>query len=68
MQEGISGKIGVGYNYVLRKNIFASVIFNYGFGKFNNVNSPDILITNQHYNAYEIAIGITYRKFKIKNI
>lgn len=66
--KGISGKIGVGYHYVLGKNIFASVIFNYGFGKFNNVNSPGVLITNQHYNAYEIAIGITYRKFKIKNI
>jgi hypothetical protein len=51
---------GVGYERKLAGNVGISLMINYGFGQFNDVNYPGISVKNQHYDVTEFLIGFTY--------
>lgn len=58
--RGTGVKFGLGYEHDVARNLGLSLIVNYGAGRFNDVlySSP---VINQHYNAVEFLLGITYR-------
>ena len=51
---------GLEYERILTGNFGISLMVNYGFGQFKNVNYPGISVKNQHYSITEFLIGITY--------
>lgn len=58
---GTGGKIGLGYEYPLGKNLGLSLTANWGFGSFRDVTLQNISFTNQRYDVFEVLLGITYR-------
>lgn len=58
---GTGGKIGLGYEYPLGKNLGLSLTANWGFGKFGDITFQSVSVTDQHYDVFEILLGITYR-------
>jgi hypothetical protein len=51
---------GIGYERSVTRNFGISLMINYGFGQFNDVNYPGVSVKNQHYDATEFLIGFTY--------
>ena len=58
--NGTSQKIGLGYEYNLNKHFDVSLITNYGFGKFDDVNNISETILDQNYNSWDITLCLTY--------
>lgn len=58
---GTGGKIGLGYEYPLGKNLGLSLTANWGFGSFRDITLQNISFTNQRYDVFEVLLGITYR-------
>jgi hypothetical protein len=58
---GTGGKLGLGYEYPLGKNFGLSLTANWGFGKFGDITFQSVSVTNQHYDVFEVLLGITYR-------
>ncbi|MCU0388710.1 MAG: outer membrane beta-barrel protein [Chitinophagaceae bacterium] len=59
--KGYGGKAGIGYEYYIGKGFALNLTANYSLGKFNDIHYPEISFTNQHYNAFEILLGVTLR-------
>ena len=59
--SGTSQKIGLGYEYNLNKHFALSLITNYGFGRFNDVNDLLATIHDQYYDSWDITLSLTYR-------
>jgi hypothetical protein len=58
---GTGGKLGLGYEYPLGRNFGLSLTANWGFGKFGDITFQSVSVTNQHYDVFEVLLGITYR-------
>ena len=58
--KGIGFLAGLGYEKRLIGNIGISLMVNYGYGKFNDLNYTGISIKNQHYNITEFLFGFSY--------
>lgn len=58
--KGSGAKAGLGYEYVLGKNLGLSLVINYGFGRFRDVTFPGISVLNQRYDVVEIMVRIKY--------
>lgn len=61
--KGYAGKIGLGYEQAISKRLSLQLLLNYSSGRFRDVNYPSIPVSviNQHYNAFELLVGLTYR-------
>lgn len=57
--RGTGTKFGLGYEYDAAKHLGLSLTVNYCTGHFDDVLYPPPTI-NQHYNAVEVLLGITY--------
>jgi hypothetical protein len=51
---------GLGYEYKLANRVYISLTCNYGAGSFDDVVYPPTVVRNQHYNVWEIMLGIRY--------
>jgi hypothetical protein len=59
--DGTAMKLGLGYEHDVAKHVGISLQLNFGWGRFKDVNyPPDISVTDQHYQATELLLGITY--------
>jgi len=58
--KGGGARIGVGYERRLYRRMSLSLMMNYGFGRFKDVENTAASIKNQHYEVTEFLIGITY--------
>lgn len=59
--KGSSQKIGLGYEYTLAEHLRLSLLGNYGFGKFKDVNDVMITVHDQHFDSWDITLCITYQ-------
>jgi len=58
--KGGGARIGVGYERRLYRRMSVSLMMNYGFGRFKDVENTAASIKNQQYEVTEFLIGITY--------
>jgi hypothetical protein len=58
--EGSGMLTGLGYETRLLGNMGISLMINYGFGQFKDVNLPGSSVTTQHYDITEFLIGFTF--------
>ena len=57
---GTGTKVGLGYEYRIGNHGWLSLVMNYGFGSFKDVNNFVISVNNQHFDAFEVMVGLTY--------
>ena len=58
--KGKGALVGLGYEKSVTGTFGISLILNYGFGQFNDVNYTGVSVKNQHYDVTEFLIGFTY--------
>jgi hypothetical protein len=59
--KGVSGKAGFGYESRPARGVGFTISANYGKGRFKDIHEPWVSVTNQHYDGFDVLLGIIFK-------